>query len=133
MTASSAGVPRAWSAAGVLAEPSYRRLWTSGLFVNVARWMDLVTLGWLALQLTGSPFLVGLAAFARTAPLMVVGPFAGIVADRVPRGRVLVIAQATAGATALLLASIFALGIGHYWALVGLEVPSGDGLAALAR
>jgi MFS family permease len=84
-----------------------------------------VTLGWLALQLTGSPFLVALAAFARTAPLMVVGPFAGVVADRVPRGRVLLIAQASAGATALGLAAIFGGGIGGYWSLVALEAVFG--------
>jgi MFS family permease len=113
------------SVVGVLREPSYRRLWVSGLFVNVARWMDLVTLGWLALQLTGSPFMVALAAFARTAPLMVVGPFAGIVADRVPRGHVLVVAQASAGATALALALIFGSGLGGYGPLVTLEVVFG--------
>ena len=98
----------------VLREASYRRLFVSGLFVNVARWMDLVTLGWLALQLTGSPFFVGLAAFARTAPLMVVGPFTGIVADRVSRARVLVVAQGVAAATALLLALVFGSGLGGY-------------------
>jgi MFS family permease len=114
-------VPVAWA----LHEPSYRRLWVSGLFVNVARWMDLVTLGWLALQLTGSPFLVALAAFARTAPLMVVGPFAGIVADRLPRGRVLLVAQGAAATTALALAVIFGSGIGGYWPLVALEVVFG--------
>jgi hypothetical protein len=36
--------------------------------------MDLLLLGWLAFQLTDSPFMVGLAAFARSAPLMLLGP-----------------------------------------------------------
>jgi MFS family permease len=118
----SSAVPADVSVAGVLSEPSYRRLFVSGLFVNVARWIDLVTLGWLALQLTGSPFMVAVAAFARTAPLMVVGPFAGIVADRVPRGRIRAVAQAATGATALGLALIFGLGAGGYGALVACEV-----------
>jgi MFS family permease len=109
----------------ILREPSYRRLWASGLFVNVARWMDLVTLGWLALQLTGSPFMVGIAAFARSAPLMVVGPFAGIVADRVPRGRILAVAQTTGLVTALILAAAFGTGRGGYWTLVVLEIVFG--------
>jgi MFS family permease len=109
----------------VLSEPGYRRLFVSGLFVNVARWVDLVTLGWLALQLTGSPFLVGLAAFARTAPLMLVGPFAGIVADRVSRARVLVVAQGFASLTALLLALVFGAGRGSYGALIACEVVLG--------
>jgi len=109
----------------VLQEPSYRRLWASGLLVNVARWVDLVTLGWLALQLTGSPFMVGLAAFARSAPMMVVGPFAGIVADRMPRGRVLTIAQTTGLVAALTFAVVFASGGGRYGVLVAFEVVFG--------
>ena len=48
----------------VFREPSYRRLWASGLCLSIARWMDLVTLGWLSFQLTGSPFMVGLAALS---------------------------------------------------------------------
>jgi MFS family permease len=104
-----------------LREPTYRRLWISGFCVNLARWMDLVTLGWLALELTGSPFMVGLAAFARSAPLMVVGPLGGVVADRLPRGRVLVAAQAGGAAIALALGVIFATGAGGYWPLVLLE------------
>jgi MFS family permease len=109
----------------VFREPSYRRLWASGLCVSLARWMDLVTLGWLALQLTGSPFMVGLAAFARAAPMMAVGPFAGIVADRVPRGRILLVAQSTGVLTALALALIFAGGWGGYGPLVALEIVFG--------
>jgi MFS family permease len=93
--------------------------------MNVARWMDLVTLGWLALQLTGSPFMVGLAAVARSAPMMIVGPFGGIIADRVPRGRVLVATQAGSVVTALTLAVIFATGAGGYGPLVALEVVFG--------
>src|SRR5215510_6293152 len=106
----------------VFREPSYRRLWASGLCLSVARWMDLVTLGWLSFELTGSPFMVGLAAFARAAPMMLIGPFAGIVADRVQRGRVLVVSQTAGVVTALLLAVVFASGHGGYWPLVALEV-----------
>ncbi len=107
--------------AAVLREGSYRRLWLSGLCVNSARWMDLVLLGWLAFQLTDSPFMVGLAAFARSAPLMVLGPFTGIVADRMHRGRVLIVTQTLGLGTGLALAGVFAAGRGGFWPLVGLE------------
>jgi len=109
----------------VFSEPSYRRLWASGLCLSIARWMDLVTLGWLSFQLTGSPFMVGLAAFARAAPMMVVGPFTGIVADRVPRARVLLVSQTAGLITSLALAAIFFTGHGGYWVLVALEVVFG--------
>jgi len=98
--------------------------------VNAARWMDVVLLTWLALQLTGSPFMVGLAVFARSAPMMILGPFAGVVADRVHRGRVLLFTQALGVVTGLALLILFATGHGAYWPLVTLEVLSG-GLWAL--
>jgi MFS family permease len=108
--------------AEILREAPYRRLWFSGLCVNGARWMDLVLLGWLAFQLTDSPFMVAVAAFARSAPMMLLGPFTGLVADRMHRGRVLVFTQALGLATALALAAVFAAGRGGFWPMVGLKV-----------
>jgi MFS family permease len=119
---SAAGRP---SVVEVFREASYGRLWASGLCMSIARWMDLVALGWLALQLTGSPFMVGLAAFARAVPMMTIGPFAGIVADRVPRGQILLVTQATGVLTALALAGTFAGGLGGYWPLVAFEIVFG--------
>lgn len=77
-----------------LREPRYRRLWLAGLCINSARWMDLLVLGWVVLTLTDSPLLVGLAAFCRAAPMMSLGPVAGLVADRFHGGRVLVAVHA---------------------------------------
>jgi len=84
--------------------------------------MDLVAVGWLALQLTGSPFMVAVAAFARSAPPMVLGSFAGIVADRVARGHLLLVTQAGGAATAVVLAVVFGVGAGGYGPLVAAEV-----------
>ncbi len=109
----------------VFQDAGYRRLWASGLCVNVARWMDLVTLGWLALQFTGSPFMVAVAAFARAAPMMAFGPFTGIVADRVSRGHLLLVTQAGNATVALTLAALFGTGAGGYAPLVALEVAFG--------
>jgi MFS family permease len=119
------GAVRRLAVADVLLEPTYRRLWVSGFCVNVVRWMDIVTLGWLALQLTGSPFMVAVAAFARTAPLMLVGPFAGVLADRVARGRVLLVTQTAGLVNAVALAVIFGSDAGDYGVLVTLEVVFG--------
>jgi len=108
--------------AEILREAPYRRLWLSGLCVNGARWMDLVLLGWLAFQLTDSPFMVAVAAFARSAPMMLLGPFTGLVADRMHRGRVLVFTQAMGVVTGLALAGLFFAGRGRFWPMVGLAV-----------
>ena len=108
--------------AEILREAPYRRLWLSGLCVSGARWMDLVLLGWLAFQLTDSPFMVAVAAFARSAPMMLLGPFTGLLADRMHRGRVLVFTQTLGLATGLALAAVFAAGRGGFWPMVGFEV-----------
>src|SRR5262245_66611262 len=105
----------------LLRDPAYRRLWVSGLCSNMARWMDLVAIGWIALQMTGSPFMVAVAAFARSAPMMVLGPFAGIVADRLPRAHVPLVTQAGGAVIALALFMMFAVGAAGYWPLVALE------------
>src|SRR5499427_9541912 len=84
----------------------------------MARWMDLVAVGWIALQMTGSPFMVAVAAFARSAPMMVLGPFTGIVADRVSRAHLLLVTQAGGAVIAL---ALLAVDAARYWPLVALE------------
>ena len=83
--------------------------------------MDLVAVGWIALQMTGSPFMVAVAAFARSAPMMVLGPFAGIVADRVSRAHLLLVTQAGGAVIALAFLAMFAVDAAGYWPLVALE------------
>ena len=114
-----------WSALEALHDPHFRKLWCAGLFVNVGRWLDFLVLGWLAFELTNSPFMVGLAAFCRFAPMIVLGLFAGVLIDRLPRGRVLVAVQSVNLAASVLLAVIFATGHGDLWLLIGLETVMG--------
>jgi hypothetical protein len=64
----------------------------AGTFLNSVGMMgEVVVLGWLALELTDSPFLVGAAMGARALPLFFVGVPAGVIADRVARPRLLVV------------------------------------------
>lgn len=59
------------------------RLYMSGLTVSVAgNWMQNVAVGWLVLQLTDSGSVLGLVTAARFAPLLVLGAWGGLVADR---------------------------------------------------
>ena len=105
-----------------LREPRYRGLWLAGLFANAARWMDLLVLGWVALELSNSPLMVGVAAFCRSVPMMLLGPLAGVLADRFPRGRVMLAVQATNVAVSATLALLFGTGHGGLGALLALEV-----------
>ncbi len=63
-------------------------LWASTTLVTAGTQMEAVVLGWFILTLTDSPFLVGAISAARMS-LNIVALFAGAIADRVPRHKIL--------------------------------------------
>jgi MFS family permease len=67
---------------------------------------EVVVLGWLALELTSSPFLVGLALGMRALPLFFVGAPAGVLADRFARHRLLMLTGAGQALTAAVLGAL---------------------------
>ena len=71
--------------------PDFRLLSANMLLASIGMMGEVVLLGWLALELTDSPFLVGLAMGARALPLFFVGVPAGVLADRWPRHRLLIV------------------------------------------
>jgi MFS family permease len=96
--------------------PQFRLLWVSGLCAWVGRWIDTVVGAWLVLELTNSPFLVGLLGTCRFAS-MVMGPFCGAVCDRTNQRFVLMAVQVIYGAASLAVLALFALGRIEVWHL----------------
>jgi MFS family permease len=68
-------------------------------------WMQMVTVPWLVLILGGSAFDLGLVTSMQFIPALVLAPFGGVLADRLPKRKVLMATQLVGGlqATALLL------------------------------
>ena len=95
--------------ARVLASPLYRRLWLSGIIYYSARWVEIITSGWIVLALTGSPLLVGLTGFFRVLPMLILGSLFGVLADRFPRANILLGIHAVSLMAALILALTFIL------------------------
>lgn len=96
--------------------PQYRLLWVSGLSAWVGRWIDTVVGAWLVLELTNSPFLVGLLGACRFAS-MLMGPFCGAVCDRTNQRFVLMAAQVIYGMASLTVLALFAIGRIEVWHL----------------
>ncbi len=68
------------------------RLFYLGQLVSLAgTWMQAVAQGWLILLLTGSPFVLGVAAAARSLPVLFLVVPAGIVADRFDRRLIIIV------------------------------------------
>jgi hypothetical protein len=86
--------------------PDFRRLGASVLFNSIGMMGETVVLGWLALELTNSPLLVGVAMSMRMLPLFFVGVPAGAVADRFPRNQLLMLTGAGQALTASTLGTL---------------------------
>ena len=56
-------------------------------------WMQTIATSWLVYRLTGSAFMLGLAAAALQFPMLFVAPIAGVWADRLDRRRLLIVVQ----------------------------------------
>jgi MFS family permease len=70
------------------------RLFFGGQLVSLCgTWMTNVATGWLVYQLTGSPLMLGVVTFAGQFPVFILGPFAGLLGDRVDKRRGLVVLQ----------------------------------------
>ena len=91
-----------------LEERDFRIFWLGQLVSVTGTWMQTVAQGWLVLQLTGSPFVLGLAAAARSVPVLLLVFPAGIVADRFDR-RLIVIATNVVAAIASVVLGVLAI------------------------
>ncbi len=72
--------------------------------------MQRVALSWLVYRLTSSEFLLGLVSFLGLIPVFVLSPFAGVIADRFQRLRIIVATQILAMAQALILSILVMTG-----------------------
>lgn len=81
---------------------NFRRLWYGQVVSQLGDWLDSIALFTLLLNLTGSGQAVGLLFLAEFLPGAVVGPFAGVVVDRLPRKLVLIGADLARAALVLL-------------------------------
>jgi MFS family permease len=83
------------------------RLWFGGQVVSlVGTWMQSTAQGYLIYQLTGSAFYLGLVGFVGGAPSLLFTLFGGVVADRLPRRKLLVITQTSMMILAFILAGL---------------------------
>jgi len=80
----------------------YRLLWGCTLGIYIGHWIEAVVVSWLVLELTNSPFLVGLVGACRFIA-MFLGPFCGTISDRHDRRRILIVVQLFLAATSLIM------------------------------
>ncbi len=112
-----------------LENPSYRLLWTGTLFSFLGMQMQLVARGYLAFDLTGQNTALGAVMLAFGVPSLVFTLWGGVLADRLPRRRTLMVSQTVIGMNAGWIALMIAFGLVEFWMLLAASFVQGVGFA----
>ena len=86
-----------------LSVPNYRRYFTGQTISLVGTWMQTTAQAWLVLTLTNSATDLGFVIALQTLPILLLGAYGGVIADRVDKRRLMIVLQSLMGVQALVL------------------------------
>ncbi|HEU4945075.1 MAG TPA: MFS transporter, partial [Solirubrobacterales bacterium] len=95
--------------------PNYRRYFVGQLISLSGTWMQTVAALWLILTLTDSGVAVGLTTALQFLPMLLIGAWGGLLADRIPKRRLLIATQALMAIPAAFLFAVTAAGVVTPW------------------
>jgi len=95
--------------------PNYRRYFLGQLISLSGTWMQTVAAIWVILSLTGSGVAVGLTTALQFLPMLLIGAWGGLLADRFPKRRLLIATQALMAIPAIGLFAVTATGVVAPW------------------
>ena len=107
----------------------FRLLWASTLLYSLGTGMENVAVGWLIFDITGSPFMVGVASAARMAPFFFLGLLSGAMSDRLNRRGFLIAINLIGAIVAGVMALMLLTGETQVWPVIGLVAAGGCVLA----
>jgi MFS family permease len=102
--------------------PNYRLYFTGQSISMVGTWMQMTAQSWLVLTLTHSSTALGLTVALQAVPVLLFGPYGGVVADRVDKRRLMIVLQIAMGIQALVLGLLVMSGSARYWEICVLAV-----------
>ena len=94
-----------------LGSPNFRRYYIGQAISMIGTWVQSVAVMWLAYSLSGSTWFTGLIGFLNNAPHLFLGPFAGVLGDRVSRRKMLITVLTLMGLQSTVLAVLSGLHI----------------------
>jgi len=107
-----------------LKERNFRLVWLSTILAGSGQQMEVIVLAWFVLQLTNSPFLVGLITAAHKAAT-ILGALSGALADRLPRRFVLMGVQGITAALCAIMVGLIITDILQTWHIFAIAFLSG--------
>ncbi len=113
-----------------LSNYNYRLYATGGVVSNVGTWMQRVAQDWLVLQLThNSGTALGITTGLQFLPILLLSPYAGLIADRFPKRRLLQVTQVSLAVPSILLGVLALTGVAQPWHVYVLAFVFGIGAA----
>ncbi len=94
---------------------NYRLFATGAVISNTGTWMSRITQDWLVLSLTGSAAAVGITTALQFLPMLLFGLYGGVIADRLPKRKLLLFSQAALGLCGIALAVLTLSGVVQVW------------------
>ena len=113
-----------------LRNPNYRLYLVGSVVSNTGTWMQRVAQDWLVLHLPGnSGTELGITTGLQFLPILLLSPYAGVIADRFPKRRLLQVTQATMALASLVLGIIAVTGAAQTWQVYLIAFVFGIGAA----
>ncbi len=98
-----------------LSIPNYRRYYAGQAISLIGTWMQMTAQSWLVFALTHSSAMLGVIVALQTLPVLVLGPYGGVIADRVDKRRMMIGLQTAMGVQALILGVLTVTGAVRVW------------------
>jgi MFS family permease len=108
-----------------LVNPNYRLYFAGQSVSMIGTWMQSIAQSFLVFQLTDSGTAVGLIVALQTLPVMLLGPYGGVVADRVDKRRLMIVLQSLMAIQALTLGLLTVTHVVRLWEIGLLAVVLG--------
>ena len=99
----------------------FRLLWLGACTSSIGTWMQKLAQSWLVLDISGSPFLLGLDAFLGEIPILLFSLVGGVVADRRDRRYLLIASQLLQLTCAFVLTALVGFGVVQVWHILTLS------------
>ena len=102
--------------------PNYRKFFAGQIVNWTGQWVQWIAQAWLVLELTGSGFGLGLITALQWLPVLLFGAWAGVLADRFEKRKLLIITNITSGGLSLLLGILTVSGVVTLWMVIAVAL-----------
>jgi MFS family permease len=94
---------------------NYRLYYIGQIISTSGTFMQSIAQAWLVLKLTNSGTALGIATALQYLPILILGPYGGVIADRISKRKILYFTQSMSGILALILGVLVATGLVKVW------------------